>query len=154
MQVSLPFDSPLVCNGERLAQDKPFDSPADPVHSNPTNRPEPRDSAAPVPFTRRPPVFVRQPRAKRYLLRVTPDGTVRVTIPRWGSKREAAAFAESLHQSCASLAARDVLGPRSPRIGAAVGASLVPLARASRVDVLQGASIGIGRRLRSSGDRP
>ena len=39
-------------------------------------------------------VFVRHPRAKRYLLRVADDGTVRVTVPRWGSKREAAAFAE------------------------------------------------------------
>jgi hypothetical protein len=39
-------------------------------------------------------VFVRHSRAKRYLIRVADDGTVRVTIPRWGSKREAAAFAE------------------------------------------------------------
>ena len=39
-------------------------------------------------------VFVRHPRARRYLIRVTGDGTVRVTIPRWGSKREAAVFAE------------------------------------------------------------
>jgi hypothetical protein len=40
-------------------------------------------------------VFVRHPRARRYLIRVADDGTVRVTIPRWGSKREAAAFAET-----------------------------------------------------------
>ena len=39
-------------------------------------------------------VFVRHPRAKRYLLRVADDGTVRVTVPRWGSKREAGAFAD------------------------------------------------------------
>jgi predicted metal-dependent hydrolase len=39
-------------------------------------------------------VFVRHPRAKQYLIRVAENGTVRVTIPRWGSKREAAAFAE------------------------------------------------------------
>ena len=39
-------------------------------------------------------VFVRHPRARRYLIRVADDGTVRVTIPRWGSKREAEAFAE------------------------------------------------------------
>ena len=39
-------------------------------------------------------VFVCHPRARRYLLRVVGDGSVRVTIPRWGSKREAAAFAE------------------------------------------------------------
>jgi predicted metal-dependent hydrolase len=39
-------------------------------------------------------VFVRHPRARRYLIRVTPEGTVRVTVPRWGSKREAERFAE------------------------------------------------------------
>jgi len=40
------------------------------------------------------PLFVRHPRARRYLIRVQLDGTVRVTIPRWGSTREARAFAE------------------------------------------------------------
>ena len=39
-------------------------------------------------------VFGRHPRARRYIIRVADDGSVRVTIPRWGSKREAAAFAE------------------------------------------------------------
>jgi len=39
-------------------------------------------------------IFVRHPRARRYLIRVDDDGAVRVTIPRWGSKREAAAFVE------------------------------------------------------------
>jgi predicted metal-dependent hydrolase len=38
-------------------------------------------------------VFVRHPRARRYLIRIEEDGRVRVTLPRWGSKREAAAFA-------------------------------------------------------------
>jgi predicted metal-dependent hydrolase len=38
--------------------------------------------------------FVRHPRARRYVIRVVGDGTVRVTVPRWGSKREAEAFAE------------------------------------------------------------
>src|SRR5262252_4644295 len=38
--------------------------------------------------------LVRHPRARRYVIRVRPDRTVRVTIPRWGSKREALAFAE------------------------------------------------------------
>jgi predicted metal-dependent hydrolase len=37
--------------------------------------------------------FVRHPRARRYVIRVADDGTVRVTVPRWGSKREAEAFA-------------------------------------------------------------
>lgn len=55
----------------------------------------------PLDFASRPPhaapldpalLFVRHPRARRYLIRVTDEGTVRVTVPRWGSKREAAAF--------------------------------------------------------------
>ena len=39
-------------------------------------------------------VFVRHPRARRYVVRVRDDGTVHVTIPRGGSKREATAFAQ------------------------------------------------------------
>ncbi len=42
-------------------------------------------------------VFVRHDRARRYLIRVRDDGVVRVTLPRWGSKREAKAFAEREH---------------------------------------------------------
>jgi predicted metal-dependent hydrolase len=38
------------------------------------------------------PIFVRNARARRYVLRLLRDGTPRVTIPRWGSKREAEAF--------------------------------------------------------------
>jgi hypothetical protein len=40
-------------------------------------------------------VFVRHRRARRYILRVLRDGTVRVTLPRWGAKREAYAFVEA-----------------------------------------------------------
>jgi hypothetical protein len=51
-----------------------------------------------LPFDAPPPadeaIFVRHPRARRYVIRVRPDGVVRVTVPRWGSKREAQAFAE------------------------------------------------------------
>ena len=39
-------------------------------------------------------MFVRHPRARRYVIRVRDDGSVRVTVPRWGSKREAQAFAQ------------------------------------------------------------
>ncbi len=38
--------------------------------------------------------FMRHPRARRYVICVRGDGTVRVTIPRGGSKREARAFAD------------------------------------------------------------
>ncbi len=43
-----------------------------------------------------PHVFVRHPRARRYVVSVREDGRVRVTLPRWGSMREARAFAEGL----------------------------------------------------------
>ena len=39
--------------------------------------------------------FVRQRRARRYVLRVDIDGRVRVTIPRGGSRRDADAFASN-----------------------------------------------------------
>ena len=38
--------------------------------------------------------FVRMRRARRYVMRVRPDGDVRVTIPRGGSKAEALRFAD------------------------------------------------------------
>jgi len=58
---------------------------------------EPRgDSLIPNPQSLIPDLlFVRHPRARRYLLRVQEDGRVRVTVPRWGSKREAEAFART-----------------------------------------------------------
>src|SRR5438876_12452440 len=43
-----------------------------------------------------PPVFVRHPRARRYVLSVREDGGVRITLPRWGSMREAREFAGRL----------------------------------------------------------
>jgi predicted metal-dependent hydrolase len=39
-------------------------------------------------------VFVRHRWARRYILRILDNGTLRVTLPRWGSKREALAFVE------------------------------------------------------------
>src|SRR3954464_5517047 len=42
------------------------------------------------------PVFVRHPRARRYVVSVREDGGVRVTLPRWGSMREAREFAGRL----------------------------------------------------------
>jgi predicted metal-dependent hydrolase len=39
--------------------------------------------------------FVRHRRARRYILRVLPNGTLRVTLPRWGTRREAQAFVDA-----------------------------------------------------------
>jgi predicted metal-dependent hydrolase len=47
-----------------------------------------------VPAPSPPAVFVRHRWARRYILRMLDDGTLRVTLPRWGSKREAKAFVE------------------------------------------------------------
>lgn len=48
--------------------------------------------AGPVPI-----VFVRNRRARRYILRLRPDGAARVTIPRGGSAAEARRFVERHH---------------------------------------------------------
>jgi len=68
MQARLPFDVE-----RRTTNDEP---------ERRTAHAEPRTS------------FVRHPRARRYVIRVAGDGSIRVTIPRWGSKREATAFVE------------------------------------------------------------
>jgi predicted metal-dependent hydrolase len=40
-------------------------------------------------------VFLRHRRARRFVMRVLDDGTVRVTMPRWAAKRDAQAFVEA-----------------------------------------------------------
>jgi predicted metal-dependent hydrolase len=72
--------------------------PLEPCATHPEPRLPNLEPRLPNPERRIPdPVFVRHPRARRYLLRVEDDGRVRITVPRWGSKREAAAFAEREH---------------------------------------------------------
>jgi predicted metal-dependent hydrolase len=106
MQLSLVFDT-LVLSEPQPAQSCP---PAEPKNQNPKNQnpedqnpknqnpknhendqnqnPEPRTPNAEPNL-----LFLRHPRARRYVLRVADDGTVKVTIPRWGSRREAQEFA-------------------------------------------------------------
>ena len=55
---------------------------------------DPPEPASPTRRSREDVVFVRHRRARRYILRVLDTGTLRVTLPRWGSKREAQAFVE------------------------------------------------------------
>jgi len=71
-----------------------FDGPEPEPEAEPI---APRGAARPRPAPQPPlaPQLVRHPRARRYVLRLTSDGTPRVTIPRWGSKREALAFLDS-----------------------------------------------------------
>jgi len=57
--------------------------------------------------------FVRMRRARRYVMRVRPDGDLRVTIPRGGSKAEALRFAER-HRAWAERQRARVLETRRP----------------------------------------
>ena len=57
-------------------------------------------------------VFVRHRRARRYILRMLDDGSLRVTLPRSGSKREAQAFVER----SAPWIARQLLKHQSPAV--------------------------------------
>jgi predicted metal-dependent hydrolase len=96
MQRTLPFEqqSPQRAEPWRAAPAGPRpgpgarDSAPDGPHPAPGN-----GYLAPAAWPR-PPVVVRHPRARRYLIRVLEDGTVRITVPRWGSRREALQFAE------------------------------------------------------------
>jgi predicted metal-dependent hydrolase len=73
-------------------------------------------------------VFVRHRRARRYVLRVLDDGSLRVTMPRWGSRREALRFVESSH--------RWILKERASRQNAAQNRPETVAARADAVQVL------------------
>ncbi|MDP3719748.1 MAG: SprT family zinc-dependent metalloprotease [Acidobacteriota bacterium] len=74
-----------------------------------------------LPLRVAPTVFVRHQWARRYILRVLDDGTLRVTLPRWGSKREALAFVETsqpwIERQRATRAARPaVVHPDEPAL--------------------------------------
>src|SRR6185369_10149452 len=59
-------------------------------------------------------VFVRNRRARRYVLRLRPDGSARVTIPRNGSNSEARRFVERSKQWLERQFQRRVLHPTRP----------------------------------------
>ena len=84
MQLGLPFDASPACHDT-----------APPPHA--AARPSLEDA---------PLYFVRQRRARRYVLRVDFDGRVRVTIPRGGSKKEGEAFARRQREWIARQRAR------------------------------------------------
>jgi predicted metal-dependent hydrolase len=75
--------------------------------------------------------FIRHPRARRYVIRVRPDGSVRVTLPRWGSRSHAEQFAEQQRHWIARQRAR--LGSEgSPRLAYTAEAIKELRLRASR----------------------
>jgi predicted metal-dependent hydrolase len=90
LQIVLPFDAPAPAY-EPAAQGSAVASTG---------------TAAPTVIAIAPVYFFRHRRARRYLLRVEPDGRLRVTIPRGGSKRQAQAFAERHVEWIASQRAR------------------------------------------------
>jgi predicted metal-dependent hydrolase len=51
-------------------------------------------------------LFVRHRRARRYIIRVLPGGVVRVTLPRWGGRRDARAFVHASRDWIARQRAR------------------------------------------------
>jgi predicted metal-dependent hydrolase len=62
--------------------------------------------------------FVRRRGTRRYILRVMPDGSLRVTLPWWGSKREARAFVASQAEWIARQRTRRAEAPdRTWRLG-------------------------------------
>ncbi len=93
----------------------PLEAAATPPSQVPV-RPSSKHAPAPVPPVLPVPLeieFVRRRGARRYILRVTDDGRLRVTVPWWGSRREARQFAESqeawVARQRASRAARPAL---------------------------------------------
>ncbi|MBY0495338.1 MAG: M48 family metallopeptidase [Cyanobacteria bacterium] len=59
-----------------------------------------------------PVAFIRHRWARRYILRVLDDGTLRVTLPKWGSKREAQAFVERSGAWITTQLRKQQSGPR------------------------------------------
>ena len=83
MQLGLPFSHPSPGMRDTSTAVHPVLGPRQRVPRLPN----------PVPGALHAIEFLRHPRARRYVIRVRDDGTVRVTIPRGGSKREAQDFA-------------------------------------------------------------
>ncbi len=79
-------------------------------------------------------LMVRNPRARRYLLRLRPDGTARVTIPRGGSTAEARQFVQRqvawLEREWQRLQAR----PRKPAVWQ-VGTEILLRGEAVRIEI-------------------
>ena len=113
----------------------PFDDP----------RPAPMPSPGPADTPTSPPLsglgtvyFVRNRRARRYILRVDLDGRVRVTIPRGGSKRDGSAFA---------LTQREWVRRQRSRLGAPAAA------RADVASARARAAVELPARLRELAER-
>ena len=114
-----------------------------PLHVYQPVSPQPRSGeGGPPPSGEGETVFVRHRRARRYILRVLDDGTLRVTLPRWGSKRDALAFVRTSEpwisqQRQTKLARPAVVHPDQPLLRARARVELPETLRdlAARHDV-------------------
>ena len=148
----------------RLVFDAPAPAPLapKPLHGHSAGPGPGLGRDAPVPGEVLAPRLVRHPRARQYVLRLLADGTPRVTIPRWGSKREALAFLEAQHdwvarQRAAQVARAQVRPSRDWRDGHEVllGGFAVALRRGSagRAGVVeQDGTLVVTPRPRDGGD--
>ncbi len=138
-QLRLMFDAPAPALDPAPASDPARQPAPAPVHVRSAPSGPGLECDAPSAGEAPPaPRLVRHPRARQYVLRVLPDGTPRVTIPRWGSKREALAFLEAqrdwvarqrARQAARSHAAPSRVWAEGHRI--LFGGHQVPLARGS-----------------------
>ena len=132
MQLQLPLAEPIAADVLQVAE------PPTGTHASP-----PHPDGVPWRFDAGACVFVRHRRAKRYILRLDATGRVRVTIPRGGSRREAAAFAERQREWIVRERARVMnrtpaasLGPELlARARSALSARLLSLATHLRLPV-------------------
>ena len=60
--------------------------------------------------------FIRNHRARRYILRIQPDGSLRVTVPRIGTVKAASAFVERSRGWIAEQLQKQLQQPAFPRI--------------------------------------
>src|SRR5208283_2001343 len=88
-------------------------------------------------------LVVRNPRARRYLLRVQPDGAARLTIPRGGSRSAAQSFVD---QNRAWLEHQIEILHARPRLPLAWRAGSEILFRGEKVclEILEGGSLRVG----------
>lgn len=144
MQLTLPFLTTLERPARPAAGSEP--TAVEPTAVDPTAV-EPADPPAPAT------VFIRNPNARRYILRMRPDGTLRVTIPRRGSKREAEAFIVRQRRWIERERQRvgDVHGPREWGDGStflldgvAVGLVVSPRPDGRRIAAYAGRQVSIG----------
>jgi predicted metal-dependent hydrolase len=88
-------------------------------------------------------LMVRHPRARRYLLRLNPDGTARVTIPRGGNSAEALAFAERNRVWLENQVGRLQSSP-SHKIRSQAGAEIWYRGELLRIEIVSPGLIGFG----------